>query len=274
MMLKKKSNRQARWKLLLLVPMAVFAMYAFARPEVNRQLQQLIPSEDTTITGDSKSFTRDYFESRFDAYYEQTFGKNSLSSVEKFDRLKEQSQVVAVLINAENRIMVEHSIVSIEELQPVLESIMSAGKQQEKPLLVYFLADRGTSRELVAWASATLGITAEKFNSEDLPVLVYWDNGLRYPSHKSGADEGSIRIKAYDINKKNYTVLFNVYDSYNVLKEKLSVLSGKNLERVEVSANPGTPMGMMTDIKTIIREMYSSIPGKTGYKGILLETIL
>ena len=273
MMLKKKSNRQARWKLLLLVPMAAFAMYAFARPGVNRHLQQLIPSEDTTIKGDSKSFTRHYFESRFDTYYEQTFGKNSLSSIEKFDRLKEQSQIVPVLINAENRIMVEHALVSVEEFRPTLESIMSAGKLQEKSLLFYFLTDRGTSHELVEWASATLGIIAEKFSSKDLPVLVYWDNGLRYPPQKSTVSEGSVRVKAYDIDKKNYTIHFNVYDSYDVLKEKLSALSVKNLEIVEVSANPNTPMGIVTDIKSIIREMYYSAHGKAGYGKLHFETV-
>lgn len=182
MMLKKESNRQARWKLLLLVPMAAFALYAFARPDVNLHLQQLIPSEDTTISGDDQSFTREYFESQFDAYYEQRFGKSSANKREKFDRLKEQFAVIPVLINAENRILVEKTIVSKEQLQSMLESsITTKIKQHKNQVLFYFLADAGTAPEYVKQTAATFALILKKYNSKDFSVLVYWDVPANYP---------------------------------------------------------------------------------------------
>ena len=50
MMLKEKSNSWARLKLVLLVPVAACSMLAFARPDVNRELTNLMQSEDTTIS--------------------------------------------------------------------------------------------------------------------------------------------------------------------------------------------------------------------------------
>ena len=44
MMLKGKSNNWARLKLLLLVPVGLIVLNAFARPEVNRQLETLVQS--------------------------------------------------------------------------------------------------------------------------------------------------------------------------------------------------------------------------------------
>lgn len=273
MMLKKKSNRQARWKLLLLVPMAVFALYAFARPDVNLHLQQLIPSEDTTISGDDQSFTREYFESRFDAYYDQRFGQSSSSKREKFDRLKEQFSVIPILLNAENSILVEKKIVPKEQLQSILESSITTKITQHKDqVLFYFLADEGASRNTVEQVTATLGLILNKYNSTDFPVLVYWDVPSNYPPAASKMDNSSIRVKVYDKSNKEYPIFFNVYDSYDVMKEKLSVLT-KHVERVEISAKPDVPMGMITDIKAIIRDMYAK-QGTKGHKVPFVETVL
>ncbi|GAB6120887.1 hypothetical protein JCM30204_20360 [Dysgonomonas termitidis] len=49
MMLKEKSNKWARLKLLLLLPLGVLTVYAFARPSVNEPLSSLINYESTNI---------------------------------------------------------------------------------------------------------------------------------------------------------------------------------------------------------------------------------
>jgi len=54
MMLKRKSNRWARLKLLLFAPLAVVLLQAFARPETVRMQDSLIDSEGTTIFEESK----------------------------------------------------------------------------------------------------------------------------------------------------------------------------------------------------------------------------
>ncbi|SBV94458.1 M56 family metallopeptidase [uncultured Dysgonomonas sp.] len=54
MMLKEKSNKWARLKLLLLLPLAILTVYAFARPSVNEPLNTLINYESTNILQKTK----------------------------------------------------------------------------------------------------------------------------------------------------------------------------------------------------------------------------
>lgn len=209
------------------MPMAAFAVYAFARPEVNRQLEWLIPSEDTTITEDSKSFSREYFDSRLDAFYKQKYGNVTLSRIEKFDRLKEQFRVVAVLINSEDKIMVDNSILSIGEFQATVESIMTTRKQYDKPILLYFLNDIGTSKQYVERASTVLGATIEKHSSTTSPILVYWATKMRkygeWQTTSHSQTERDVHVRIIDKNNKDYLVYINIYDTYDAIKKKFNI---------------------------------------------------
>lgn len=55
MMCKEQSNKRARWKVWLFLPVAAVILYAFAQPDVNRKLDQLLPGEGTTILPDTQS---------------------------------------------------------------------------------------------------------------------------------------------------------------------------------------------------------------------------
>ena len=68
MMLKEKSTQWARLKLLLFAPLAVVLLQAFARPETVRIQESLIKSEGTTISQQSKEWTKDYFDVEIDAF--------------------------------------------------------------------------------------------------------------------------------------------------------------------------------------------------------------
>lgn len=74
MMLKEKSNSWARLKLVLLVPVAACSMLAFARPDVNRELTNLMQSEDTTISPVGQPYTREFFDKEIDRYIGQAGG--------------------------------------------------------------------------------------------------------------------------------------------------------------------------------------------------------
>lgn len=54
MMLKEKSNRWARLKLLLLLPLGALTVFAFARPDVNEPLSSLVKYESTNILQKTK----------------------------------------------------------------------------------------------------------------------------------------------------------------------------------------------------------------------------
>lgn len=74
MMLKEKSNSWARLKLLLLIPVAACSMLAFARPDVNRELTNLVQSEGTTISSADQPYTRELFDREIDRYIEEAGG--------------------------------------------------------------------------------------------------------------------------------------------------------------------------------------------------------
>ncbi len=65
MMLKRKSTKRARFRLLLFVPLAAVVLQAFALPEMIRLEESLNNSEGTTILQDGK-WTKDYFDKKVD----------------------------------------------------------------------------------------------------------------------------------------------------------------------------------------------------------------
>lgn len=263
MMYKDRSNKQARWKLVLFVPMAAFAMYAFARPEVNRQLQQLTSGEDTKIAQVGKSLTCESFNAEVDAYYEKVYGKSSLSTYEKFDRLKEQRNLLVVLANAEDRLSIQdfrsHRIFAVEELESELKNMIST-KKDDKQILIYYLNDRGTSAPVVKKALDVISSVAKKHSTKEEPVLVYCANTADFPPRRSGSvssNENAVRVSIYDIYEKNYTVYINEYDPMDLIREKLNILPSRVISRIDIKATSKTPMGVITDIKQTIREMYT-----------------
>lgn len=266
MMLKKQSNRQARWKLALFVPIAVFAMYAFARLEVNRQLRQLIPSEDTTINKGDKILSCDFFDQTFDAYYKQQFEESSLSRYEKFDRLKEKSRVLPVLINSENKFLVGKEIMTLDEFRKSIDAVILKNIQPENPLLLFFMYDKGTSEEYVESSYEILRTVIEKNSSDETPVLVYCSSSSRHLKSLGGQtlDDKVIWIRLFDKNDKEYLVDINEYDSFSVIKKKLNAFPVNLISRLEIKTNPATPMGVVTDIKSVLIEMHENVYGNAS----------
>jgi len=60
MMSKKKSTGWARMKLVMFLPLVALSVYAFARPDGTRQLEQVIRNESTTITPINQSESRKF----------------------------------------------------------------------------------------------------------------------------------------------------------------------------------------------------------------------
>lgn len=273
MMLKKQSNRQARWKLALLVPMVAFAVYAFAQPDVNRQLQQLIPGEDTTIPKDVKTFNCESFNGAFDAYYKQRYGESSFSRYEKLDRLKDVSRMIRLLINVDDRYLISNDetslVMGMDEFEMKIDSFVSHVQGRDKPILIALQYDRGTSPKCLELTFSTLGKVVERYKTESSPVLIGCIEPKHYPAgSRNNAQIGyGVNVKAVDKHGKEFNIDLSEYDTYAVLKKKLDVLKSKSVVLVEIKADPKTPMAVITDIKSVIREMQESASGSTpGYK--------
>ncbi len=68
MMLKRKSNSWARLRLVLMTPLAITLLQAFAHPEVSGIEESLHNSEGTTILQNDQGGTKEYFDRKVDEY--------------------------------------------------------------------------------------------------------------------------------------------------------------------------------------------------------------
>lgn len=185
MMFKNRSNKQARWKLMLFVPLATLAVYSFARPEVNRQLQLQIPGEDTKIAQTGQSFSCESFNEEFRTYYDKVYGTSTMSLSEKFDRMKEQGNLFVVLVNAEDRLLLQNLgknlILTADELKPELERAIVAGRS-DRVTLIYFLFDQDTSDDVKRTTLDVIGSLVVKCSTKEAPVLVFCGDRKDYSS--------------------------------------------------------------------------------------------
>ena len=193
MMTKKKSNRWARLKFLLLLPVAALFVYACAQPEVNRQLEQAIRSEDTTISSSNQHFTPIFFEAELNKYISELGGSTSLTTAEKYNFLAEKTNVV----NPNN----------------YREQACNAGKFAETPLVS------------IAFAGNT-GKGPRTFNIRKDDVI------------------------GYSLDLESSSVI--------ELEEWIKSLKRRDFQyyTVSIRASGETPMGVITDLKQLLRNAY------------------
>ncbi|WP_304957536.1 hypothetical protein [uncultured Parabacteroides sp.] len=155
MMLKEKSNSWARLKLVLLVPVAACSMLAFARPDVNRELTNLVQSEGTTISSAGQPYTREFFDKEIDRYIEQA-GGGQLSGSERLAFMEKHTQKVDFFINAKDQILYNYKFAEMSEMPDKLKATLSASSG-EKPVMIYFLCDKQTSDAAIEKALEAAG---------------------------------------------------------------------------------------------------------------------
>lgn len=98
MMLKGKSNSCARLKLLLLVPLGLIVLNAFARPEVGRQLETFIQSKDKESPPNDQQNVREFFKTELDNYLKKAGASTSPDEITAF--LKKNTNMCNLFINA------------------------------------------------------------------------------------------------------------------------------------------------------------------------------
>lgn len=184
MMLKEKSNSWARLKLVLLVPVAACSMLAFARPDVNRELTNLMQSEDTTISPVGQPYTREFFDKEIDRYIGQA-GGGQLSGSERLVFMEKHTRRVNFFINAKDQILYNSRFAGISEMPVKLKATLSASAG-EKPVMIYFLCDVKTSDAAVKEALETVGKAFAEYQAtaagKNAPTLLFFGNPRKdYP---------------------------------------------------------------------------------------------
>lgn len=269
MMCKKQSNHRARWKSLLLIPVAICTLYAFARPEVNRQLEQLIPGEGTIISQDNKKYTPEYFEAEYEKYRDFLFEGQTFSEYEKLLAMDKVSHTSFLLVNSMGAVMYNNEVTPIDQLEKKFESMLSIPFADNKPILIYMQHDRGTPNEVIAQIYTILqrvftkkesflaarnqktyfGVTSPVYfgitpSNEDKPWLL-------------GDDQVEIIFNTTEKGIKVFaSMVVKNGDTPREIRQQIKNLISKEAEtEVEIKANKGVPMGVVSDLKQLIREV-------------------
>jgi len=187
MMLKEKSNSWARLKLVLLVPVAACSMLAFARPDVNRELTNLVQSEGTTISSPGQPYTREFFDKEIARYIEQA-GGGQLSGSERLAFMEKHTQKMDFFINANDQILYGNDFAEMSEMPAKLKATLSASSG-EKPVMIYFLCDMQTSDAAVKEALEAAGKAFAGYQAtaagKNAPTLFFFGDPRKdYPSKK------------------------------------------------------------------------------------------
>lgn len=176
MMLKEKSNSWARLKLMLLVPVAACSMLAFARPDVNRELTNLVQSEGTTIYSAEQPYTREFFDKEIDRYIEQA-GGGQLSGAERLEFMEKRVARTDFLINANDQILYGNNFAEMSEMPAKLKATLSASSGK-KPVMIYFLCDVHTSDAAVEKALEVVGEAFAQYQAteagKNAPTLLFF----------------------------------------------------------------------------------------------------
>lgn len=187
MMLKEKSNSWARLKLVLLVPVAACSMLAFARPDVNRELTNLMQSEDTTISPVGQPYTREFFDKEIDRYIGQA-GGGQLSGAERLEFMEKHVTRTDFLINANDQILYGNDFAEMSEMPAKLKATLS-GASGKKPVMIFFLCDAHTSDAAVEKALEVAGKAFADYQAtesgKNTPTLFFFGEPRKnYPPKK------------------------------------------------------------------------------------------
>ena len=268
MMTKKKSNSWARMKLLLLLPVAALSVYAFARPYVTRQIEQMIQSEETTIPSNNQTYTPEFFEVELNKYISELGGNPALSADEKYSFLTEKTNIINLFVNARDQILLAGEYSTIDRLASDLTKKLVAEYSNKKPALIYMLIDLGTSdkakMEIFNIAGKIFDENKALFEQKNQPVLLHFGTPRNYRISTSISANPTetylISIAVMDDTGKelrSFTLPVGVdhTEFINEIKAWLKSPGGESpFSTLSIKASHNTTMGVITDLKQVLRD--------------------
>lgn len=214
MMLKGKSNNWARLKLLLLVPVGLIVLNAFARPEVNRQLETLVQSKDKETPPEEQQDMKSFFKTELESYIKKVDPQTRFEPDEIIAFMKKNTEPKDLFINAKGDVLLNNDFANYKEKEQFLGKLQDLFEKSKKPVSFYFLIDINTPEEAT---EAVLHLVKEAFDkrqkvvgADKAPFLLFEDarNNKNFPRKVSMA-QSSKKGTVYIIQNKKVVGVIN-----------------------------------------------------------------
>ena len=281
MMLKERTNRWARLKLLFVVPVMGGALYAFAQPEVKEDLglntvREVLQSK----TGEDQDIFK-FVDDEMEAYY-----NHSPKNAELKYKIRER-QTHIVKVDANGQLTLNNKMIAKEDLKEVLKKTMvehkrlakekynsaedqvggvlfspDTPKEQVKDLLSVM---RDAFVEIRADIAQTSGNNSKEYLDKEFPILIgYGDISIK--DRKKNPYNNSTTMKITGIHLKLLSAAgkvekeitnFTLAELERDLKDFCTLQGDKKNEiTVSMKVDKGCEMEIVTDVKTVLRNNY------------------
>ena len=279
MMLKERTNRWARLKLLLAVPVMAGALYVFAQPEV-KEIPQQIQTEIQQDKADDYVSLMIFFRKEEEKYSKLVNGSNPPS------RVKEK-QAHQLLVNADNKVLFDGKFTSMDELKSaIIKNLLKSWEESSRQdaQVVFFQYDRGT--EIAAITTilkeakgafeqirADLSVTSTDKSKGHLdrlfPILLIEGAPKKYGLKELPVEEriSGIVVTIHTSEGQEVVKDFTLTE----LKQKVTAARAKQTDPeslvVGLKIEKECKIGFVTDVKQVLREAsalkitYSSTDG-------------
>ena len=279
MMLKERTNRWARLKLLLAVPVMAGALYVFAQPEV-KEIPQQIQTEIQQDKADDYVSLMIFFRKEEEKYSKLVNGSNPPSWVK-------EKQAHQLLVNADNKVLFDGKFTSMDELKSaIIKNLLKSWEESSRQdaQVVFFQYDRGT--EIAAITTilkeakgafeqirADLSVTSTDKSKEHLdrlfPILLIEGAPKKYGLKELPVEEriSGIVVTIHTSEGQEVVKDFTLTE----LKQKVTAARAKQTDPeslvVGLKIEKECKIGFVTDVKQVLREAsalkitYSSTDG-------------
>ena len=266
MMLKERTNRWARLKLLLAVPVMAGALYVFAQPEV-KEIPQQIQTEIQQDKADDYVSLMIFFRKEEEKYSKLVNGSNPPSWVK-------EKQAHQLLVNADNKVLFDGKFTSMDELKSaIIKNLLKSWEESSRQdaQVVFFQYDRGT--EIAAITTilkeakgafeqirADLSVTSTDKSKEHLdrlfPILLIEGAPKKYGLKELPVEEriSGIVVTIHTSEGREVVKDFTLTE----LKQKVTAARAKQADPeslvVGLKIEKGCKIGFVTDVKQVLRE--------------------
>ena len=266
MMLKERTNRWARLKLLLAVPVMAGALYVFAQPEV-KEVPRQIQSELQQKEADDYSSLMFFFKEGGERYSKLVNGPYPPSKIKA-------RQVHSLFVNKQNRVMFDNDVCSVDELKSTIVKNLTKSWEESKRKeyqVISFQVDRGSEiaalttilkevkgafEQIRADLSITLTDKSEEALDRLFPVLLSEGATRNYGLKELSMEEkiSGIVVTIHTSEGKEVMKDFTLTE----LKQKVTTARAKQADPeslvIGLKIEKGCKIGYVTDTKQVLRE--------------------